>query len=71
MNASLIILIVLLSVMPTVVGMACYYFGKQNERKAWNKHLGLPYQTPDKPYFTSHDVGICIAEKATFEYTDE
>ena len=45
-----------------IVGVLCYHIGMWNERKAWNKHLGLPERPFGKPHFTSDDIGKCVSK---------
>lgn len=55
------ILIFMIVAVAFVVGVAAYHAGMWKERRAWNKHLGLPERT--KQYFTSEDIGKCVARK--------
>ena len=51
-----VILVLMIVAVALVVGVGAYYTGMWNERKAWNKVLGLPERT-DRPYFTVRDIG--------------
>ncbi len=49
-----------------LVGVICYHVGMWNERKAWNKHLGLPERDFGKPYFTSDDIEKSVPGKEIY-----